>query len=326
MVDKTSLTGQADLIMTSMQYANKGDVFYKDATVQLESIRQLAINDDVNGIRWKDIADADDLNMNTEETITNLAAAFELLGHSKETIAGIIKWLLNAKQDHNWSTTKSTAAVVGLLYRNQSSVIENPVVVSTSNNTKLAVTDNLLKGALFSFDGMQSFPTTVSVQKDNDVKCTAGFNYYYFTATPPVNTNYNALNISKKLYVLNGVSWDMVTEKTVLKIADKIKTIITIDAPKQLKYVFINEKRAATLEPVDAKSGYEYSKGFGYYKSVRDIGYQFFAEQIPLGISTIEYETVVAKEGKFFNGTIGLQCMYKPEVRAYGAGQILAIK
>jgi alpha-2-macroglobulin len=326
MVDKTSLTGQADLIMTSMLYANKGDVFYKDATVQLESIRQLAINDDVNGIRWKDIADADDLNMNTEETITNLAAAFELQGHSKETIAGIIKWLLNAKQDHNWSTTKSTAAVVGLLYRNQSSVIENPVVVSTSNNTKLAVTDNLLKGGLFSFDGMQSFPTIVSVQKDNDVKCTAGFNYYYFTATPPVNTNYNALKISKKLYVLNGVSWDMVTENTVLKIADKIKTIITIDAPKQLKYVFINEKRAATLEPVDAKSGYEYSKGFGYYKSVRDIGYQFFAEQIPSGISTIEYETVVAKDGKFFNGTIALQCMYKPEVRAYGAGQILAIK
>jgi alpha-2-macroglobulin len=104
------------------------------------------------------------------------------------------------------------------------------------------------------------------------------------------------------------------------------KTIITIDAPKQLKYVFINEKRAATLEPVDAKSGYEYSKGFNYYKSVRDIGYQFFAEQIPSGISTLEYETVVAKEGKFFNGTIGLQCMYKPEVRAYGAGQTLAIK
>jgi alpha-2-macroglobulin len=325
-VDNKSLNAQADLIMTTMLYANKDSALYKNAVAQLESIRQLAINDYVNGIRWKDIADTDDLNMNAEETITNLATAFEQVGHSKETIDGIIKWLLNAKQDHNWSTTKSTAAVVGLLYRNQPSVIEKPVVVSTTANNKLVVTDNLLKGALFSFDAMQTFPNSISVQKDNDVKCTAGFNYYYFTATPPINTNYNALKISKKLYILNGASWNAVTENTVLKIADKLKTIITIDAPKQLKYVFINENRAATLEPLNAKSEYEYAKGFNYYKSVRDVGYQFFAEQIPSGISTIEYETVVAKEGTFFNGTISLQCMYKPEVRAYGAGSILEVK
>jgi alpha-2-macroglobulin len=325
-VDKISLNEQANLIMTTMLYANKEESLYKDAAAQLESIRQLAINDNVNGIRWKDIADTDDLNSNTEETITNLAMAFEQVGHLKETIDGIIKWLLNAKQNHYWSTTKATAEVVGLLYRNQSSVIETPATITSTINKKLTVTDNLLKGALFAFDAMEKFPQTISVQKDNDVKCNAGFNYYYFTATPPVNTNYNALKISKKLYVKNGADWDVINDNTILHIADKVKTIITIDAPKQLKFVFLDEKRAATLEPADASSGYEYSKGFNYYKSVRDIGYQFFAEQIPSGISTIEYETVVSKAGRFSNGPIALQCMYKPEVRAYSGSVVLEVK
>ena len=91
------------------------------------------------------------------------------------------------------------------------------------------------------------------------------------------------------------------------------------------KYVFIDEKRAAALEPSNALSGYEYNKGFGYYQSVRDAGYQFFAEQIPSGISTITYETIVAKEGTIDNGPISLQCMYQPAVKAYGAGSLLKV-
>ena len=62
-----------------------------------------------------------------------------------------------------------------------------------------------------------------------------------------------------------------------------------------------------------------------YYKSVRDAGHQFFAEQIPSGISTIEYETIVVKEGTFKNGQISLQCMYQPAVRAYTAGEVMKV-
>lgn len=94
----------------------------------------------------------------------------------------------------------------------------------------------------------------------------------------------------------------------------------------QAIYVFVDEKRSAASAPKDASSGYEYSKGFSYYKSVRDAGYQFFAEEIPSGISTIEYETVVSAEGIFSNGPIALQCMYQPQVRAYGSGIILQVK
>jgi hypothetical protein len=117
----------------------------------------------------------------------------------------------------------------------------------------------------------------------------------------------------------------LINENSVVKIGDKIKTIITIETPRQLKYVFIDEKRPAASEPADAASDYQYGKGFSYYRSVRDAGYQFFAEQVPSGISTLQYETVTAKEGIFSSGTVSLQCMYQPQLRAYGAGTMLTV-
>ena len=106
-----------------------------------------------------------------------------------------------------------------------------------------------------------------------------------------------------------------------MKIADKIKTVLTITASKQLKYVFIDDKKAAALEPAEgAGSGYQYGDHINYYQSIRDAGMQFFAASIPSGVSSISYETVVATEGKFYGGTTSLQCMYQPQVRTYAKG------
>jgi alpha-2-macroglobulin len=327
--DSYSLNGQASLITASLLYKDKYPQFNKVAIKQLESIRQLAIADKINGVRWKDISNSDDLNNSGEETIVNIAKAFEEIGDTKETVNGIIKWLLNAKQEHNWSTTKSTAEVAGLLQRHQSFVTGVPAQFSASiNNVFLTVTDNLLKGDLYSFTPLQQFAATAIAKKDNEAVATGGFNYYYFTANPPVAVNSNGVKISKRIYFYNTANnqWEAVNENSILKIADKLKTIITIDAPRQLKYVFIDEKRSAAGEPKDARSGYEYSKGFSYYKTVKDAGYQFFAEEIPSGISSIEYETVISATGIFSNGPVALQCMYQPQVRAYGTGIILKVK
>ncbi len=322
-----NLGKQAYVINTSMLYKGKENMYFKKAVKQLESIRQLAIDDNINGIRWKDISNADDFESNNEETITQLAAAFETTGTSKNVVEGIMKWLLKSKEQHNWSTTKATALVVGLLYKHQSTATGIPMELSARpRDSMLSVTDNLLKGQLFGFGQQEQFPAFINVKKNNTITASGGFNYYYFTATPPLNENYSGVKISKQFFRLNSGKWEIMDEKTILKIADKIKTIISITTPKQLKYVFIDDKRSAAAEPADATSGYEYGKDFSYYKSVRDAGYQFFTEQIPSGISTIAYETVIAKEGVFNNGPVSLQCMYQPQVRAYGAGVILQVK
>ena len=325
-VDSYNLGRQAYLINTSMRYKGKENIFYKKTIKQLESIRQLAIDDNINGIRWKDISNADDFESNDEETITQLAAAFEATDTSKNVVEGIMKWLLKSKEQHNWSTTKATASVVSLLNKYQSTATGVPMELSARPaDSMLSVTDNLLKGQSFSFGQLEQFPAFINVKKISALTASGGFNYYYFTATPPVNENYTGVKISKQFFRLKSGKWEMMDEKTILKIADKIKIIISISTPKQLKYVFIDDKRSAAAEPSDATSAYEYGRDFSYYKSVRDAGCQFFAEQIPSGISTITYETVIAKEGVFNNGPVSVQCMYQPQVRAYGAGIVFQV-
>ncbi len=83
----------------------------------------------------------------------------------------------------------------------------------------------------------------------------------------------------------------------------------------------ISDPRAAAFEPADNISGYQYSNGFGYYKSVRDTGLDTFAESLPRGISEVDYELVVAMSGQFTSGPTKLQCMYNPSAVAYGVVQ-----
>lgn len=119
--------------------------------------------------------------------------------------------------------------------------------------------------------------------------------------------------------------WESFDDTSTLRIADRIKTVLTIETRRPLNYVFINDQHAAALDASDGSSRYEYDNGFSYYRSVRDAGMQFFAEKIPAGVSTISYEMVVAKEGFFSDGMTSLQCMYQPAVRAYCAGNNIRV-
>lgn len=317
---KYDLEEQAKLALVCLRYKGKGNVFFEKAKAQLESIRQLAITDDINGTRWKNISDKDDISSSDEETISLLAEAYDETGYSKQVVEGIIRWLLANKEQHNWRTTKATASVINILNNNENSVTGTPSIINAViEDSIVSATDNLFKGNLHTFKKTNNFPEKIILKKGNNVPTKGGVTYYYFTANP-VNNAAGAKVLKQIFRKREDNNWETVSDTTVLKIAEKVKIIITIETMRQLKYVLIDDKRAAALDPVDATSGYEYGKNFSYYKSVRDAGFQFFAEQVPSGISTIEYETVVAKEGKFSTGITSLQCMYNPEIRTYSGG------
>ncbi len=318
------------LVTATIKYYPTTNSLHKKATGLLESIRQLAIADTVNGIRWKDMADADDLSSTTEDWVMRIAEAFETAGHSEETIRGIIQWLLTAKKEHHWSSTKSTAEIIGLIGRHQKEIIgETKEIRVKMGTTEITVTDDLFSGNYYAFkpSNADNFPDEILAEKKSSTPVSGSMVFYYFTPDPPSGIENNAVKLSKSVLIQNSVSkqWEQIKESQKIKIADKIKIILSIEAPKQLSYVFIDDKRAACLEPVDGMSGYGYENHLSYYKSVRDEGFQFFFEKIPSGISNIQYELVAAKEGIFTNGISALQCMYQPELSAYSKGLKLEV-
>jgi hypothetical protein len=118
--------------------------------------------------------------------------------------------------------------------------------------------------------------------------------------------------------------WENVSDNK-LKTGEEVKITLTIETPRKLSYVFINDNKAAAFEPTDFESGYIWGNRFSYYEMGQDAGRHFFAESMPAGKTQIIYRMVVAQEGRFSSGRAILKCMYHPETEAYSNQQYIDV-
>lgn len=312
------LNAQTLLVINTLKHTKPTDPLYKKAVQLLGTIKQTAIVDEQNGMRWKDISDSDELSNSAEETLALLAEAFAMVDKDKSTQSGMVKWLLTARQDEHWQTTKATAAAINMLNNQKGGTFGTTQNISTNIASKsLQVNDDLLSGIPAAFATLNQQPQNLTLSKQGtDVH--GSLTWYYFARPESLDTLNKGISIKRKLtYMVKDKGWQPLTPATRLKPGDKVRAELTIEAGTRLKYVYINDPRAAAFEPDGLKSEYRYSGNMGYYQSVRDAGMQFFADVLPRGTSTITYDLVVAHEGQFAAGPATLQCMYKPNVTAY---------
>jgi uncharacterized protein YfaS (alpha-2-macroglobulin family) len=313
-----NLEQQTLLIISTLRFTPTGNELNMKAQNQLENIRQLAISDQLNGLRWKAIADAGQLSSSAEETMALLAEAFGLSTKYAEIQPGIVKWLLTTKQDEHWQTTKATAAVIDLLQKEKGGVFEETKTISTNiENQNLSVSDGLLDGMPVAFAPVKQLPQSLTV-KQQGTNVRGDLTWYYFAEPSRLDTLNKVVHISKQFYSLDDhKAWVPLNPRTLLKAGDRVQVKLIMETAAALSFVHISDPRAAAFEPKESNSGYRYSDGFGYYQSIRDTGLDLFAESIPKGISTINYELVVAHDGEFNSGPAKLQCMYQPSLTAY---------
>jgi hypothetical protein len=306
------------LIITAIRYFSNDQVVYSKAIQQLQSLMQSAIVDG-NGIRWKAIADADDLETSAEESLALVIEALEAGKQEKGFAPGIIKWLMTYKNEQQWHTTKGTAAVIDLLLKEQnSSIRDSHTLTAAVNDKSVTVSDDILYGSVSAFHQTENV-RSIHLRKQEDEPINANIGWYHFGDPTNLNDLNKVVSISKNWYHLNSQTkaWELSDSNFVYKVGEKVRIVIALETSKALRYVWINDTRSAAFEPEEYNSGYQYGKHFGYYQSVRDAGIDFFAELIPSGKTEIEYEMVVAQEGKFSGGIAMLQCMYKPAVTSY---------
>ncbi|WCT11042.1 MG2 domain-containing protein [Mucilaginibacter jinjuensis] len=313
-----SLEQQTLLIINSLRYCANGSIANAKAQQQLKNISQLAINDATNGLRWKAIADTEDLNNSAEETMALLAEAFELSGKYKEIQPGIVKWLLTTKQDEHWQTTKATAAAIDLLQKDKGTTFgETKAFSAQIENHNLAVSDGLLDGVPNALVKTKQMPASITL-KQQGTNTSGNLTWYYFAEPSKLDTLNKAVKLTKEFYTNDKEKgWQKLSPGTLLKAGDEVRVKLIIETNQRLKFVHISDPRAAAFEPKENNSGYQYNNGFSYYRSVRDTGSEVFTEAIPKGISEITYDLVVAHAGEFASGPAILQCMYQPAMTAY---------
>jgi TonB-dependent SusC/RagA subfamily outer membrane receptor len=324
-----SLGQQAMLVLAAKQLGKTDPSMQKQADDLIRSLEQRGIRDG-NGIRWKELADEDDLSYQTEEWLVKLAEVFET-NDQPEIVKEIIRWILKNKSEHQWSSTRSTGDVVGLLNRNTRPGNDSSGSVSLKlDNISLTASNDLLTGRIYDFTKLKpgSGFDAAAITNTGNTEIDASASYYYFADAPLEPGADQSLLIFKNIYRWSAQlnKWDKLDDNMVVNVGDKLRTEIVIRTVKTLRYVFIEDGRAAILEPAEQHSGYEYEDGLSYYRSIRDQGMHFFAEKIPAGENRMTYETIVSAKGTCYNGLTSLQCMYKPNLSAYTKGVFITAK
>lgn len=107
-----------------------------------------------------------------------------------------------------------------------------------------------------------------------------------------------------------------------LKVGDKVKIRLTIEAERDYDFVQVSDKRAACLEPVNPLSGYHW----GYYIAPKDNTTNYYFDRLAKGKLVIENEYYIDRAGTYQTGTCTVQCAYSPEYSAHAKAQVLKIK
>ena len=100
------------------------------------------------------------------------------------------------------------------------------------------------------------------------------------------------------------VKREILSDNATLKVGDKVRVRITIDADQDYDFVHVVDRRAACMEPVNILSGYR----DGCYQVQKDNVTQYFFSRLRKGVTTFETEYYIDRAGQYETGTCTAQC------------------
>ena len=319
---KDDVTRQAMLATLYSRYGNQ-----QESGKLLRSVSEKAIK----GNRNEQFFRADFGPFWHQAPIEKQVAVLEMLyevDKNNKLIAGLEDWLITQKRTQSWNTTRATLSAVYALAISPRNLFE------VTKTDEIKVGDNLLTPPQ-TVSGTGYFSQTwnkteissklgkVEITKNSDVPSWVSLHWNYLKEEKEVKKG-GFLEVDKKIFKMTlnkGVQeWTPISDATKLIPGDKILVQLIVETPQSLDFVYVNDKRASSLEPIDIFSGYRYQSGLGYYASVTDAGADFFIDRLPKGKYTFTYELVVSHKGYTTSGPAVVECFYAPEFSGHSGG------
>ncbi|MCC7301738.1 MAG: hypothetical protein IT233_03755 [Bacteroidia bacterium] len=300
----------------------------------MKSLKDNAIVSEEMGMYWKENYSGFYWYEAPIECQALLIEAFDEVAKDQKAVDDLKVWLLKSKQTQNWQTTKATTeAVYALLLRGTDWLsTESGVEIMLGNmkvdkqsipDLKVEEGSNYFKHSWTGGDIKRDMGTIKITKKDEGVSWGAVY-WQYFEQLDKITPHETPLKLNKKLFVerntASGPVITPVTEKTILKIGDKIKVRIELRVDRDMEYVHMKDMRASGFEPTNVFSGTRWQDGLYYYESTRDAATNFFFHRLSKGTYVFEYPLVVSHSGDFSNGITTIQCMYAPEFTSHSEG------
>lgn len=250
---------------------------------------------------------------------TQVAAieAIQMLNPSDEkTVIEMQRWLLQEKRTQSWDTPINCV---------------NAVYAFMKGNVN-RLTDGNEHPTVLKVDGKEVELPTATAGLGYVKTALPGTQYKEFTAEKTSEgTSWGAVyaQFTQKSTDIADASSGITVKREILggdvnhlKVGDKIRIRITVEAERDYDFVQVADKRAACLEPLNQLSGYHW----GYYISPRDNATYYYFDMMAKGTHVFETEYYVDRVGVYQTGTCTVQCAYAPEYSARAAAKVLVVE
>ena len=120
-------------------------------------------------------------------------------------------------------------------------------------------------------------------------------------------------------------SGELTISRKVIREGNKVTVRHILHADRDMDFVQVTSQHAASLEPLNVHSGYQWLGGRGCYLEMHDSYATLFFDKFTRGTTTIDLEYYIAREGDYNPGFASIECTYAPEFGAHTSGRDIEI-
>lgn len=228
--------------------------------------------------------------------------------NDKQTIEELQRWLLMSKRTQVWDTPVNTIdAVYAFMKGNESNwsrKAENAVLKLDGKLLPMPQDSTTLGYVKTERPGKAS---RLSIDKKSNYTSWGAVYAEFKQPVSEIGSMESGIKIRRVIVPAESEG----KGKAQAKVGEKVKVTLLITADRDYDFVQITDKRAACLEPVNQKSGYQW--GIGCYVSPRDHATNFYFDRLSKGMHIVEMEYYVDRKGDYQSGTCTAECTYCPE-------------
>lgn len=242
-------------------------------------------------------------------TQVSVIEAMQLLKpNDKQTIEELQRWLLMSKRTQVWDTPVNTVdAVYAFMKGNENNwnrKAENAVLKLDGKLLPMPQDSTTLGYVKTERPGKAS---KLSIDKKSDYTSWGAVYAEFKQPISEIGSMESGIKVRRVIVPAESQG----KGKAQAKVGEKVKVTLLITADRDYDFVQITDKRAACLEPVNQKSGYQW--GIGCYVSPRDHATNFYFDRLSKGMHIVEMEYYVDRKGDYQSGTCTAECTYSPE-------------
>ena len=259
----------------------------------------------------------------------------------------MVKYLINNRSHGTyWNSTRDTAYCLEAIgeYLKATTEGEPNLTVEVVYDGKVLKIVEITKDNLFTFDStaivagdiLTSGKHTVELRKKGDGPLYSNAYVEYFTLEAFITKAGLEVKVDRTFYKLvpetktidavdsKGQAIDQKRAKykrVPLKSGDKVKSgdlievELGIDSKNDYEYLVFEDWKAAGMESVEVRSGYN-PNSLGAYMELRDEKVSLFVQNLPRGRHNLSYRLRAEIPGKFSALPTRAEAMYAPELRA----------